>query len=70
MTELKENEEDTICPVCMLVYPGALDWIGCDGCHTWLDRNCAGLAVELEWQKCSKQDKWYCRKCTSEHKNE
>lgn len=56
------------CPACQLrrnKINGFQDlWINCNGCKTWIHATCAGFDTE---KKVKEVDKFYCKKCETNH---
>ncbi|CAC5417224.1 PIF1 [Mytilus coruscus] len=55
------GENDTICPLCQRIYVDGDEWIACDICDVWYDRQCLSLS-DSQWSEIEGDD-WYCPKC-------
>ncbi|XP_063406721.1 uncharacterized protein LOC134690660 [Mytilus trossulus] len=56
-----QGEKDTICPLCQRIYVDGDEWIACDICDEWYDRQCLDLS-DSQWSELEGDD-WYCPKC-------
>ena len=60
----KAHSKKFYCPICQREYKKDEDWIACDICDNWLDRACAGLTEEDEWDDYSMPGNEYtCPMC-------
>ncbi|CAG2207257.1 PIF1 [Mytilus edulis] len=60
------TQEDSLtkCPICNIIYEDGdehNEWIACDLCDSWYNRQCSQISDEL-WEKIGDSD-WYCPKC-------
>ena len=51
----------TICPSCVNLYKEGDDWLPCDLCDAWYDRQCLNIS-DSQWDEMEGED-WYCPNC-------
>ena len=59
--QMDQAKHITICPLCENVYKEGDDWLACDLCDVWYDRQCANIS-DSKWDEIEGED-WYCPNC-------